>query len=235
MCGTIQFGYNGGGTVFGTFPANANGNAALIASIMSGDVSIINDAAPPFDVTYDLATGIFSANSLQVCPATPPELTIQGGIIFTVGTSGTDYPLPAPFTIDFEVKITDDTGSIVYTDDVGSVSGDILGNLTYTGSLVDNGLEFDLVSVAYGGAGGFTFEPTAVSDTITALPSQTFKMTVSATSTQVSPDVSIYSILTIFWKTPNAGSVALSQKNIPSIPLARRVMLDCERKIMLGF
>ena len=233
MCGTISFQYNGGGTVFGTFPANANGNAALIASIMAGDVNIINDAAPPFDVTYDLATGVFMTNSFDVCPTSPPQLTVQGEVVFIVGISGTDYPLPAPFTIDFEVKITDDTGSIVYTDDVGSVSGDILGNLTYTGQLIDNGLVFDLASLAYGGEAGFIFFPTAVSDT--TLPSQTFKMTVSTISSQVSNNVAIASVLTIFWKTPNAGFVALSQKNIPSIPLARRIMLDCERKIMLGF
>jgi hypothetical protein len=234
MCGTINFRYETSSIVFGTFPANANGDAAIIGNIGPGDVSIINDAPPPFDVTYDLVTGVFTASSNQVC-ATAPQLTIQSEFLLTVGTSGTDFPLPSPFDITIEVKITDITGGIIYTDDTGTISGDNAGNMTVGGRIGRNTLVFDPISTNYGGEGQIEFDPTPISDTLAALPSTTFKMTVTTTSSQVSADVAVLSIFSAFWKTPNAGAGGNSQAFITAIPLARRELLDCERKIVLGF
>jgi hypothetical protein len=234
MCGTINFKYETSSLVFGTFPANANGDAAIIGNIGPGDVSIINDAPPPFDVTYDLITGVFTASSDQVC-ATAPQLTIQSEIVMFFGTSGSDFPLPSPFLINIEVKITDNSGVVVYTDDVGSVGGDNIGNIVSSGRADGSLLIFDPISTNYGGEGRISFVPTPINDTIPTLPSTTFKMTVSTTSSQISADVGILSEFTAFWKTPNAGAGGNSQSFITAIPLARRELLDCERKIVLGF
>jgi hypothetical protein len=234
MCGTIEFAYETSSVMFGTFPANANGDAAIIGNIGSGDVSIINGAPPPFDVSYDLITGVFTANSTQVC-ATAPQLTIQSEFLLFVGTSVTDFPLPSPFDITIEVKITDITGGIVYTDDTGTISGDNAGNITVGGRIAGDTLVFDPISTNYGGEGRIEFDPTAINATLAALPSTTFKMTVTTTSSQVSADVGISSLFNAFWKTPNAGAGVNPQSFIRAIPLARRELLDCERKIVLGF
>jgi hypothetical protein len=50
----------------------------------------------------------------------------------------------------------------------------------------------------------------------------------------MSADVGIFASFNGFWKTPNAGAGSQSAF-ITAIPLARRELLDCERKIMLGF